>query len=129
MRVKDFRRVEVGTHVRVHKNLQTGTWVIQTKTRGKGWSVAEWRAEVSLSSAIAKDSAAGAARVVRSNRRKVVAWVEGTLEETRTPQTGEGVEIHFNPFRRPDFHTLEGETWRESEAAYFPPGGGFFISS
>lgn len=128
MRVKDFRHVEPGTHVRVHKNLQTGTWVIQTKTKGRGWSVAEWRDEVSLSAVIAKDSAAGAARVVRHNRRKVVAWVEGTLEKTRAPQPGEGVEVHFNPFRRPDFHTLDGESWRDGKCAYFPPGGGFFIS-
>ena len=124
MQVKNFRHTEIGTRGRVHKNLQTGRWVIRTK-EGKGWSVAEYRDEITLSDATPKASEAGAQRINKMGKRSVVACVEGTLEACAP--TSDGVEIHYNPFRRADFHSVAGATWNGSARIFFPAGGAFFL--
>lgn len=145
MRVKQFRPAAIGERVRVHKNLQNGRWTIRTRNSAGAWSVAEYRDEITLSDATPKASEAGARRINRNGKRSVVACIEGTLESCAP--TSDGVEIHYNPFRRADFHSVKSapqrryqvaedgiyrptdETWCGSARIFFPAGGAFFLDT
>ena len=111
----------IGDPVRVHKNLNTGTWSLQVKVKGKGWRVACHPDRVTLRDAIPVCSAAGAARIRARSRRAVVASISGILVSIDQDHPIQGAQsIHYNPFRSDDFTYQDGTTYTGSTLAHFP---------
>jgi len=125
-----------GTRVQVHRNLTRGDWVIKVRGRNaRGhsvWILAEYRDEVSLEDCEERASVAGAERIRRNTAeqgkpcREVVAKIEGTLVPTRPSKSG--IEIRYNPHRRNDFHTVDGDTFTGCDFAHFPVGARHFVA-
>ena len=113
-----------GELVRVHYNLQTHLWSVSKKIQGKGWRVVGNLEQVHIADATPRVSLAGVATTRRGNRRRVCAWIEGTLT---TSAAALGDRIHFNPHRSELFHrdvsAPESTAWRGGGGVAFLSGG------
>ena len=96
--------------VRVHRNIRTGTWSIQTKTF-KGWRVRGHATSVELLDADCHVSDAGRARVLREKRKNVHAYIEGLIDLRNMDAFpyGNAERISYNPYRAGTFTTSDGE--------------------
>jgi hypothetical protein len=98
-----------GTHVRVHKNLNLHNWTVRIKTV-KGWRKLGGVDACHITNATPVASIPGRARIVRKGHREVVACVEGYWGDETAPDLVDSRAVHYNPFRRADFHYRDGET-------------------
>ena len=122
--------IKLGTRLQVYKNLTTGTWsakarIPHPKTGKMVWRKVWGGLEISLENVIAKASIKGALRIVKNDSREVVAWIEGDFAGFHS--TPGGREVHYNPFRRSDFHLTDGSSFEGAPSASFPAKSAFFL--
>lgn len=100
----------LNTKIRLHRNLQTKWIVVQTYTKGKGWSVAGATQSCLLKDVRFVINYSRHRWIVTHQKRHVYAWAEGTLigiaaaswEETPVP-------LGCNPFRQAEFYDKRTE--------------------
>ena len=95
-----------GQRVRVHRNLQNGLWsVTDPKTRRVICHVPS----IALDNATPKVSLATMRTIRAKNRRRVGAWIEGTVSAQAGSESGE--PLRFNPHRGDTFTLPSGADW------------------
>ena len=101
-------------------------WSVRTKTE-KGWRLEGHYDQLTVSNATPHTSEKGAERIRNKKSREVVAWIDCHFVSTET-STG-SVEVHYNPYRRSDFHYLNStETFSGCDSAFFPSDNSpFFV--
>jgi hypothetical protein len=123
-----------GTRLQVYKNLITGTWSAKAKIPHPKTGKLVWRkvwggSAIVLDNVAAKVSVKGAARIRRLSRRNVVAWIEGDFRSFDGDITGsKPTAIHYNPYRRDDFHSLDGIGFDTAKTAIFPADSASFLA-
>jgi|TARA_R110000822_G_scaffold28592_1_gene84887 hypothetical protein len=119
--------IESKERIRVHKNLNTGQWVIRRKIKGVGWRVhSNQVSTVALSNAVPIVSEKGAIRIKAKGQREVIACIEGDFNgyDLNSYKTGES--IHYNPFRDYRFTYETGKVWDGASLVIFEPQGSTF---
>ena len=123
-----------GATLQVYKNLTTGTWSAKARVPHPKTGKLVWRKvwggdSITIALPTAKTSDKGAERIRKNNSREVVAWITGEFVSFSGDHS-EGLfeSIHYNPFRRADFHTLQGKTYEGSSLAVFPANSSHFLS-
>jgi len=120
-------QIDTNERVRVHKNLNTGQWVIRKNIAGKGWRVFSNQIEsVCLISATPIVSEKGAERIKSKGHREVIACIEGNFAGYDIEERETGESIHYNPFRNFRFTYQTGDIWEGSDIAIFGPQGSNF---
>lgn len=115
----------IGEQIQVYKNLKTKLWSVRTRTP-KGWRLEGHYEQLTVSNASPHISVKGAERIRNKQSREVVAWIDCYFVSTET-STGH-IEVHYNPYRRSDFHYNSDETFSGCAAAFFPPNNSpFFV--
>jgi len=136
---KPYVSVRPGEEVRVHRNLNPvrmndgrtheGLWVVRVKRSGK-YIHAGYRLAVSISHCTPHATPGGIKRIEKRGRRDVVAWIDGRyVSDSATTDAPTGTPVHYNPYRRHDFHTMDGQHYAGSNNAAFPQGCTHFIAS
>jgi hypothetical protein len=102
----------IGERVEVHYNLQAAkrgepAWAVTAREGLIGYVDSITLADVTPRYWTG-DKGHGA--IIARNRRKVVAWLRGTVvgEAHATDGNADGVEVAYNPFRSATFHTRDG---------------------
>lgn len=126
--------IQLGTPLQVYKNLTTGTWSAKARVPHPKTGKLVWRKiwggdSITLARCTPKTSEKGAARIRSKNSREVVAWITGEFVSFSGDHS-EGLfkSVHYNPFRRDDFHGLDGATYTGSTLAVFPANSSHFLS-
>ena len=128
--MKPTLSIEPGERVRVHRNLNAdGLWVIKAHRGGK-WIHCGCHAAVTLEDVTpgyyGKTPEGALARIAKRGRRDVVAWLCGTYAGVSATATGELVT--YNPARRGDFHTRDGQAFTACRVARLPEGSSGFYA-
>tara|TARA_R100001463_G_scaffold44124_3_gene91831 strand:+ start:8392 stop:8775 length:384 start_codon:yes stop_codon:yes gene_type:complete len=110
--------IEKGTPVRVYKNLNLGNWTVQTKITGKGWRKAGGVDECHIFNATPVTSEKGQARIIAKGQREVIASIQGEWGGENTTDIATA-PVHYNPFRRSDFHYKNGDSFTGCDVASF----------
>ena len=113
--------------VRVHRNLKTGTWSIQTKTP-KGWRVRGHATSVELLDARCHVSKAGRARVLREQCKNVHAYIEGLIDLHNMSgfPYGNAERISYNPYKAGTFTTSDGEPVYDARCVRLNPNASVY---
>jgi len=112
-----------GQKIQVYKNLKTGSWSVRTKT-AKGWRLEGHYEQLTVSNATPHISVKGAERIKSKQSREVVAWIDCYFVSTET--SSGHTEVHYNPYRRSDFHYNSDATFSGCDTAFFPPKSNYF---
>lgn len=105
----------VGTPVWIHRNLQNGLWsVTDPRTR----RVIAHVPAVAVADAAPKVSAATCRRIREAGRRRVGAWITGTIAPLPADLTA-GQPLRFNPHRGDAFTLPDGSEWSGSAFVTF----------
>jgi hypothetical protein len=115
------------TPCRVHFNLRTGAWVIRLKT-AKGWRKASDARECTITHATPVVSTSGVTRIRAQKQREVIACIAGLFQSYTSTPDACAEHIHFNPYRRHDFHQRDGTSYVGSNVAIFPPNSPTFLA-
>jgi len=111
--------IEQGQPVRVHKNLNSGNWTVRIKIKGKGWRKAGGVDECHIFNATPITSEKGQARIIAKGQREVIACIAGIWGGDWIESAGDSSAIHYNPFRRADFHYENNATFTGCRVAQF----------
>ena len=118
--------LQAGQAIQVYKNLNTGSWSVKHKT-AKGWRLEGHYDALRVSDCIPKASVKGAVRINNKGSREVVAWIQCRFVGVGSNTTGR--EIHYNPYRRPDFHYNNGQSFQGCAQASFPRSSAYFLEN
>jgi hypothetical protein len=119
-----FRAPVAGEVVTVHYNLQAA------KRGEPAWAVTAKEGLIGYVETIQLEDVTprywlgdkGHGKVIRTNRRKVVAWLRGTVTKVAVME-GDGDEVAYNPFRSAEFHTRDGVAVTGAEVVTFGADG------
>ena len=114
----------IGEQIQVYKNLKTKLWSVRTRT-SKGWRLEGHYDQLTVSNATPHISVKGAERIKNKQSREVVAWIDCYFVSTEASDGG--TEVHYNPYRRSDFHYNSDATFSGCAAAFFPPNNSTFF--
>ena len=122
---KGKKMLTKGESIQVYKNLKTGSWSVRTKT-AKGRRLEGHYATLTVSNATPKTSEKGALRIQSKKSREVVAWINCDFVSTEFTDLP-GSEVHYNPYRRHDFHYESGQSFQGCGLATFPADSAYFL--
>ena len=111
--------LDKGTPVRVYKNLNLGNWTVQIKVTGKGWRKFGGVDECHIFNAAPVTSEKGQARIIAKGQREVIASIQGEWGGDFVQDETDPAPVHYNPFRRSDFHFENGDSFTGCKMATF----------
>lgn len=117
------RTMEIGSLVKVHRNLNNGLWSVTAKTGEYKNKVVHHCANISISNVKFVISDAGRKRVLRENRKNVHAWCVGILTSVSEKETIPEIskQVTYDPYKHGFFYQADAvpTPFMELDALHF----------
>ena len=114
------RSIDADKPVKVHRNLNNGTWSVKQSGRVVGHAT-----QIALRDVTWIVQEGGRKRVVEKGQKNVHAYAKGHLmheDATGSTDTPDGYQVTYNPFVHETFVAFDGMPVHESEYATFEVG-------